>query len=113
MAGRRVVARIGFQYGDLVLDRGEVFELRNKPNDDKLLNNGYVAALENRETTKCGTCGREFIGYGELAKHGDRNHRLLSPEEQEQMDEREQSRMEREQREGTLHLGAPDPSLVV
>ena len=29
------------------------------------------------------------------------------------MRRREQSRMEREQREGTLHLGAPDPSLVV
>ena len=97
MAGQRVWAKRPFQYGGLDLGRGQVFELRGSPNDDKLLGMGYVAAVEKgTQLTKCGECGAEFLGHGELRHHGDAKHpaRPRSEEEEDRFLDRQEAMLE-------------------
>ena len=49
-------------YGDLELERGQVFELQNKLNDQKLLGWNYVRELEPKQATYTCKCGKEFEG---------------------------------------------------
>lgn len=44
------------------LERGQVFNLSNKLNDEKLLGWNYVRELEPKEETYQCKCGREFLG---------------------------------------------------
>lgn len=101
MAQQTVVARRMFQYDTLRLDRGQVFQLRDKPNDRRLLDLGYVRPLEKGEgpeIRECGECGSKFIGDRERTGHGKLRHhgRDLTPDEHDALIEREMNRQERE-----------------
>tara|TARA_Y100000310_G_scaffold96558_2_gene94302 strand:- start:396 stop:746 length:351 start_codon:yes stop_codon:yes gene_type:complete len=58
----KVVALVPFNYGGVNIDRGEIFDLRALPNDDKLLGNKFVRYYEKDEDKQlqCDTCGRRF-----------------------------------------------------
>jgi hypothetical protein len=89
----RVWARRPLQYEELVLDRGQVFTLRGRRNDDKLLRLGYVAELERGMVpVTCAECGAEFLGESERRAHGDRRHRAvpLTPAEEDALADREE-----------------------
>jgi hypothetical protein len=89
----RMVARQPFDYGRLALDRGQVFTLAGAPNDEKLTRLGYVIPLERDATTyECGKCGGVFNGIAERTAHGKKRHpdRVLTPEEEDERDEREE-----------------------
>jgi hypothetical protein len=99
VASQRVWAKRPLQYGDLHASRGQIFELRNSPNDEKLLGLGFLAPFDPkqfRQTTTCGECGAEFIGHGELARHGDERHpaRPRSEEEEERFLDRQEKVLE-------------------
>lgn len=49
-------------YGELLLERGQVFEMQDLPNDLKLLGWTYVREVEPKEETYKCKCGREFVG---------------------------------------------------
>lgn len=49
-------------YGGERVERGQVIELRNQLNDDKLLGWNYVRELEPGEVTYQHSCGRVFAG---------------------------------------------------
>jgi hypothetical protein len=88
-----MVARQPFDYGRLALDRGQVFTLAGAPNDEKLVRLGFVTQLESRATTyECGKCGGVFAGIAERTAHGKKRHpdRLLTPEEEDEREEREE-----------------------
>lgn len=95
MATRRM-----FQYEDLRLDRGQVFTMRDKPNDQRLLDLGYVRVLskdERDDVVECGECGAKFVGDAERTGHGRLRHpsRPLTPEEEELRLDREMDMQER------------------
>lgn len=97
MAGRKCWAKRPFQYGSLDLGRGQVFDLRGSPNDDKLIGMGYVAPVEKGMSfTTCATCGAEFIGHAELRQHGDALHpaRPRSDEEEDRFQDRQEAMLE-------------------
>ena len=92
--GKRVWARRPFQYQEMDLDRGQLFELRGAPNDEKLERLGYVAALEKgTETYECGECGAKFVDMGMRSGHGQKRHPSVprTPQEQERFEEREEA----------------------
>lgn len=96
MAGKspRYVANRPFGYDTgLDLDRGQVFELRNLRNDEKLTRLGYVRELAASESpVQCGHCGSEFVGDAERAAHGLERHREreLTPYEEDQHYDRQE-----------------------
>jgi hypothetical protein len=93
MAKGRVWARRPFHYEELALDRGQVFTLRGRRNDDKLIRLGYVAELDRGQSVyACAECGAEFIGESERRAHGDRRHRRipLTPAEEDALADREE-----------------------
>jgi hypothetical protein len=49
-------------YAGRELERGQVFELQNQLNDEKLLGWNYVRELEPGQETYTCKCGREFLG---------------------------------------------------
>lgn len=75
--GLKVYARVPFSYEPgRHLDRGEIFELRDFRNDQKLLGLQYCVKLDHptlgvdrSEHRRCGECGREFVNYNYLAQH--------------------------------------------
>lgn len=75
---QRMWARWPMDYGfdNLTLDQGQVFELQNTPNDEKLIRLGYCAPLEkSAETYRCAECGGEFTGVTERTQHGRKRHK--------------------------------------
>lgn len=68
-------AKRSFGYGDLQLDRGQVFKLRELANDKLLVDLGYVAMVPSKTPTfACRLCGSEFIGTGLRDGHGKGRH---------------------------------------
>ncbi len=58
------------QYGDLILERGQVFELQGQINDRKLLGHGYVQEVEDVTTIDdCLGCGRKFVDSAARQRH--------------------------------------------
>ncbi len=50
------------QYGERLLERGQIFTMSNMLNDLKLFGWGYVREVEDQEETYTCKCGREFLG---------------------------------------------------
>lgn len=58
------------QYGDLTLERGQVFDLQGQMNDRKLLNHGYVVEVEDVSAIDdCLGCGRKFVDSSARQRH--------------------------------------------
>lgn len=91
---QRYVANRPFGYdAGLDLDRGQVFELRNLRNDERLVRLNYCAELpKGIAPAVCGQCGAEFIGDAERAAHGSERHRsrALSPADEDARFERQE-----------------------
>ena len=67
-------------YAGQPLDRGEVFHLRNQPNDGKLLKWDYVVEVEEgTETVTCTVCSREFADENYKNAHARMAHRDNDP----------------------------------
>lgn len=93
MASQRFVANRPFGYGDLQLDRGQVFELAGFRNDEKLVRLNYCAeAPKGLQAAVCSECGAGFVGDAERAAHGSDRHRTreLSPLEEDQRFDRQE-----------------------
>ncbi|MBW2672589.1 MAG: hypothetical protein JRD89_04120 [Deltaproteobacteria bacterium] len=91
-------ARRPFAYAGQELDRGQITELVGARNDEKLVRLEYFAPVERKaEIYRCGICGAEFIGLAEREHHGDKRHsgKVLTPEEEDRMAEREERLMEK------------------
>lgn len=91
---KRVYARRPHQYGGKELDRGQVIELSDLRNDEKLIRLGYLAEVPKNTTLKeCGECGEKFVDEdcrnGHCKDRHDERFQDLSPEEE---DEREIAR---------------------
>lgn len=71
--GKKYFACVPFDYTeDLSLDRGEIFELRDLPNDHLLVGLGYISEyLTNtyKNTKQCPNCSHMFIDEGCLLGH--------------------------------------------
>lgn len=84
-----VVAQRAFQYdATLAVRQGQVFELREQPNDPLLLKHGHVAqyagtAAEMRKLPQCGTCGAYFLEEWQRDRCGEAH--LYSPAERQAM----------------------------
>lgn len=91
---QRYIAKRPFGYGRIaMLDRGQVFELDNQPNDEKLIRLGYVNEFPaGYETYTCAECGSEFVGTSERSAHGRERHveRDLTPQEEEERSDRQE-----------------------
>lgn len=76
MATLHVARWDNFAYLDQQLDRGQIVELRNARNDEKLLRLGYIAAINDRKPTvlECGECGAKFLEDAARDAHGRRRH---------------------------------------
>ena len=61
---REVIARKPFTYDSENLDRGQVIELHDCRNDDKLLGLKYFELFNASQysTVKCDDCGAKFVG---------------------------------------------------
>ncbi|MGA9772355.1 MAG: hypothetical protein WBV94_25200 [Blastocatellia bacterium] len=100
MANRKMWARRPIGYNGRQLDRGQVFELENAPNDEKLVRLGYVAELpRDTKPVECGVCGGKFYDENMRAAHGKERHpdrfRELSDEELEQEEDRRERLLEK------------------
>ena len=86
-------AKRPFDYGELSLDRGQIFSLKGARNDSKLDRLGYIAPFEGKpkDLVECAACGAQFIGGDERRGHYEKRHvRVLSPEEEDARTEREE-----------------------
>lgn len=86
-------ATIPFQYANLVLDIGQVFELRGLPNDARLKTRRYMVPYEGKEDDlfTCSDCGSRFVTELQRRGHGDKRHpaRPRTPEEEEMLLDKE------------------------
>ena len=90
---RKVWATRPYQYNGQQLDRGQVFEMANARNDERLELLGYLKPLEKgTQLHTCAECGAEFTGIQERTAHGRKRHpeRPLTPEEEDRLLEREE-----------------------
>ena len=89
---KTVVARRPMGYKGQEIDRGQVFELADARNDEKLLRFGYVGEVDKKEATyDCSDCGARFVGESERRAHGDKRHRgPLTPQEEDAIADREE-----------------------
>jgi len=92
--GQMVFARRPFDYGQLHLDRGQVFELTGSRNDERLTRLLYVEAYKGKkgDLHECAACGAQFIGGNERQGHYEKRHLhvALSPEEEDRRLDREE-----------------------
>lgn len=96
---KRYWARRPMGYSGADFDRGQVLALAGATNDEKLIRLGYVTEVERNATTyTCSHCQGEFIGIAERTAHGDYRHpsRERSAQEQEALEDRLETRLERE-----------------
>jgi hypothetical protein len=99
---RLYVARRSFDYdSDLHLDRGQVFQLKNCLNDEKLIRIGYIKEMRGGRPVQCGVCGAQFAGDAELNSHGNFRHETKTEEEQDRSFE---SRIDLENKIAPLYL---------
>lgn len=102
MSTKTVVAlRAPMNYAGTMIGRGEVFQLRNMPNDEKLLEHRYVREAEKDELKslhECGQCGSKFVMPGFVTKHAEYAHpdRPRTPEEEERLADQFDKEMLRE-----------------
>ena len=69
-----------FGYADIPqMDVGQVTELKNQPNDEKMVRLGLLRPVEG-DTVQCGRCGAEFIDAGYLNRHGKARHDKIAEE---------------------------------
>lgn len=89
---KRVVARRPMGYAGQELDRGQVFELSDQRNDEKLVKFGYVGDVDRKaQLHECSECGGQFIGESERRAHGDKRHRgPLTPLQEDALFDREE-----------------------
>lgn len=88
-------------YGEKQLDRGQIFELRNLANDEKLERLRYLDKLpSDASPVECGVCGEHFLDSNMRGAHGDLRHadRFAGMNEQERMAEEERLADEMERR---------------
>ncbi len=73
--GTRVAARKAFDYEDLKLEPGQVFELRGRLNDQRLVDLAYLSVISDSvQVWEC-TCGRgPFATEEHLRAHQQRTH---------------------------------------
>lgn len=58
------------------LDPGQLFEIREHCNNERLLRLGYIEAFTGGETYQCSECGALFTSIQLRSEHGDRRHRI-------------------------------------
>lgn len=89
----KVWARRPFGYANQQLDRGQIFELQGKRNDDRLVSYKYVEEVpKGTEIKTCSECGGEFIGESYRRTHGEKRHPTVprTIEEEERLADREE-----------------------
>lgn len=69
--GKTISARVPFNYDGHMLERGEVFQLRDKPNDDRLLILRYIQPFDptKERTHTCDNCGKKFVDEAYYIMH--------------------------------------------
>lgn len=67
----KAIARIPFEYAGKQLDRGEIFETKNAPNDNRLFGLRYMIPFDvvHHERKACPNCGRAFMSEDTLIGH--------------------------------------------
>ena len=67
----KVIAKVPFTYMKQVLERGEIFNLRNSPRDEQLLGLRYLILFNTKEhyTNPCDGCGKKFASPSSLNAH--------------------------------------------
>lgn len=94
---KRVYARRPHGYGDKQLDRGQVIELQNLRNDEKLQRLGFLMELpKNTSLRECNRCGAKFIDEGLRNAHYEKLHELgelLTPEDEDYLEESEEKEL--------------------
>ena len=86
--GKEVYARVPFKYDSgRHLDRGEIFELQGRLNDQKLLGLKYCVELDDAEykvnkrgIVKCPECGRQFVRSDFMYRHKRKPGGCLEPD---------------------------------
>lgn len=65
-----------FGYCGQMLDRGQIVELKDAVNDEKLLRLGYISEVKERNPSilECGECGAKFLQDAARLSHGRRHH---------------------------------------
>jgi len=68
---RTMFAKIPMGYGGKQVDRGEIVELKNLPNDDRLIGLRYFLPYEPKVHSKyvCLDCSRAFVTESHLTGH--------------------------------------------
>lgn len=93
VVGEKAYSRRSMTYGELDLDRGQVFTIRDYPGNEKLGRLGYIAKLQKKTVTHtCSDCGNEFLDISARDYHGRTAHprRAMSLMDEERLlDEKE------------------------
>lgn len=58
------------------LDPGQLFDIREHCNNERLLRLGYIEAFTGGESYQCSECGAQFTSIQLRSEHGDRRHRV-------------------------------------
>lgn len=97
---RRAVAQRPFGYGiHTALEPGQVFDLENLANDQKLIDLGYMQALpEGAKTLPCPTCPAQFVDASRLDVHRFKNHGEVSEARRQQVEAAQREENERQAR---------------
>jgi hypothetical protein len=123
-------ARRSFGYDGSNIDRGQLFEFKGLPNDEKLVRLGYAAKIAGvpRDTIECGFCFQKFMGFGERDAHVKLRHPKFerSLEEEEALVDRleqtesklaplfmDKTQASRESGEGALELADESAGTIV